>query len=157
HRPFPMASGEMDSSQFTHFLTEVFRNPAGFSQDGSIHFICMDWRHIGELMVAGTGAYDELKNLCVWVKDNAGMGSLYRSQHELVCVFKHGRNGNRYIVQRGRFGRNRSNVWCYPGAHSFARNREEDNPLALHPTVKPVAMVADVIFDCSARGDIVLD
>jgi DNA modification methylase len=157
HRPFPMASGEMDSPQFTSFLRQCFHNLAAFSGGGSIHFICMDWRHIEELMAAGREVYSELKNLCIWVKDNAGMGSLYRSRHELIFVFKHGRNGHRNNVQLGRFGRNRSNVWSYPGANSFARNREEGNPCALHPTVKPVAMVADAIFDCSARGDIVLD
>ncbi len=147
----------MDSPQFTGFLRQAFQNLAAFSGGGSIHFICMDWRHIEELMAAGREVYSELKNLCVWVKDNAGMGSLYRSRHELIFVFKHGRNGHRNNVQLGRFGRNRSNVWTYPGANSFARNREDDNPLALHPTVKPVAMVADAIFDCSARGEIVLD
>ena len=157
HRPFPMASGEMDSSEFTAFLSEAFRNLAAFSIAGSIHFVCMDWRHIEELLAAGRAAYGELKNLCVWVKDNAGMGSLYRSQHELVFVFKHGHNGHRNNVQLGRFGRNRSNIWRYPGANSFARCGEEGNLLALHPTVKPVAMVADAILDCSARGDIVLD
>jgi DNA modification methylase len=157
HRPFPMASGEMDSSEFTAFLSEAFRNLAAFSIAASIHFVCMDWRHIEELLAAGRAAYGELKNLCVWVKDNAGMGSLYRSQHELVFVFKHGHNGHRNNVQLGRFGRNRSNIWRYPGANSFARCGEEGNLLALHPTVKPVAMVADAILDCSARGDIVLD
>src|SRR6516164_15778 len=99
----------------------------------------------------------KLKNLCVWIKDNGGMGSLYRSRHELIFVFKHGRNGHRNNVQLGRFGRNRSNVWHYPGANSFARHGEEGNLLALHPTVKPVALVADAILDGSARGDIVLD
>jgi DNA modification methylase len=157
HRPFLMASGEMDSSEFTAFLSEAFRNLAAFSVAGSIHFVCMDWRHIEELLAAGRTAYGEPKNLCVWVKDNAGMGSLYRSQHELVFVFKHGHNGHRNNVQLGRFGRNRSNIWRYPGANSFARCGEEGNLLALHPTVKPVAMVADAILDCSARGDIVLD
>ena len=157
HRPFPMASGEMDRSEFTAFLGEAFRNLAAFSGDGSLHFVCMDWRHVEELLAAGRDAYGELKNLCVWVKDNAGMGSLYRSQHELVFVFKHGRNGHRNNVQLGQFGRNRSNVWSYPGANSFARCGEEGNLLVLHPTVKPVAMVADAILDCSARGDIVLD
>ena len=117
----------------------------------------MDWRHLGELLAAGRDAYGELKNLCVWVKDNAGMGSLYRSQHELVFVFKHGRKGHRNNVQLGQFGRNRSNVWRYPGANSFARGGEEGNLLALHPTVKPAAMVADAILDCSARGEVVLD
>jgi hypothetical protein len=157
HRPFLMASGEMDSSEFTAFLGEAFRNLAAFSVAGSIHFVCMDWRHMEELLAAGRATYGELKNLCVWVKDNAGMGSLYRSQHELVFVFKHGHNGHRNNVQLGRFGRNRSNIWRYPGANSFARCGEEGNLLALHPTVKPVAMVADAILDCSARGEIVLD
>lgn len=157
HRPFPMASGEMDAGEFTAFLRQAFRNLADFSVNGSLHYICMDWRHIGELLGAGREVYGELKNLCVWVKDNGGMGSLYRSQHELVFVFKHGRNGHRNNVQLGQFGRNRSNVWNYPGANSFARRGEEGNLLALHPTVKPVAMVADAILDCSARGDIVLD
>jgi DNA modification methylase len=157
HRPFPMASGEMDNVAFTAFLSQACRNLAAFSADGSIHFICMDWRHVEELLAAGREAYSELKNLCIWVKDNGGMGSLYRSQHELVFVFKRGHNGHRNNVQLGQFGRNRSNVWHYPGANSFARCGEEGNLLALHPTVKPVAMVADAILDCSARGDIVLD
>jgi DNA modification methylase len=157
HRPFPMASGEMDKPAFTAFLALACQNLAEFSTNGSIHFICMDWRHLYELLTAGQDVYDELKNLCVWVKDNGGMGSLYRSRHELVLVFKHGGNGHRNNVQLGQFGRNRSNVWHYPGANSFARFGEEGNPLALHPTVKPVAMVADAILDCSARGDIVLD
>jgi DNA modification methylase len=157
HRPFPMASGEMDKPAFTAFLAQACQNLAEFSTNGSIHFICMDWRHLYELLTAGQDVYDELKNLCVWVKDNGGMGSLYRSRHELVLVFKHGDNGHRNNVQLGQFGRNRSNVWHYPGANSFARFGEEGNLLALHPTVKPVAMVADAILDCSARGDIVLD
>jgi DNA modification methylase len=157
HRPFPMASGEMNKTEFTAFLGQAFRSLAAFSLDGSLHYICMDWRHLEELLAAGREAYSELKNLCVWVKDNGGMGSLYRSQHELVFVFKHGRSGHRNNIQLGQFGRNRSNVWRYPGANSFARSSEEGNLLALHPTVKPVAMVADAILDASARGDIVLD
>ena len=157
HRSFLMASGEMDRPGFTAFLSEAFRNLAAFSVDGSIHFVCMDWRHVEELLAAGREPYGEPKNLCVWVKDNAGMGSLYRSQHELVFVFKHGRQEHRNNVQLGRFGRNRSNIWRYPGANSFARCNEEGNLSALHPTVKPVAMVADAMLDCSARGDIVLD
>jgi DNA modification methylase len=157
HRPFPMASGEMDGAEFTAFLRQALGNLADVSVNGSLHYICMDWRHIGELLTAGRDVYDELKNLCVWVKDNGGMGSLYRSQHELVFVFKHGRKGHRNNVQLGQFGRNRSNIWNYPGANSFSRCGEEGNLLALHPTVKPMAMVADAILDCSARGDIVLD
>src|ERR1700731_3665167 len=157
HRPFPMASGEMTKIQFTAFLGQAFRSLAAFSLDGSLHYICMDWRHLEELLAAGREAYSELKNLCVWVKDNGGMGSPYRSQHELVFVFKHGRSGHRNNVQLGQFGRNRSNIWRYPGANSFARGGEEGNLLALHPTVKPVAMVADAILDASARSAIVLD
>ena len=125
HRPFPMASGEMTSTQFTAFLGPAFRNLTAFSIDGSLHYVCMDWRHLGELLAAGREAYDELKNICVWVKDSAGMGSLYRSQHEFVFVFKHGRDGHRNNIQLGQFGRNRSNVWRYPGANSFARCGEE--------------------------------
>src|SRR5215472_12506656 len=157
HRPFPMASGEMDPAEFTAFLAEAFGNLAALSIDGSIHFICMDWRHLEELLSASRNAYSGILNLCVWTKTNRGMGSFYRSQHELVFVFKHGRRGHRNNVQLGRFGRNRSNVWTYPGANSFARRGEDSNLLELHPTVKPVAMVADAILDCSARGDIVLD
>jgi DNA modification methylase len=157
HRPFPMASGEMDKTEFTAFLGRALRNLAAFSAAGSLHYICMDWRHLDELLIAGTEAYGELKNLCVWVKDNAGMGSLYRSQHELVFVFKERGGAHRNNVQLGQFGRNRSNVWNYPGANSFARSGAEGNLLALHPTVKPVAMVADAILDCTERGGIVLD
>jgi DNA modification methylase len=122
-----------------------------------LHYVCMDWRHLDEVLAAGREVYGELKNVCVWVKNNAGMGSLYRSQHEFVLVFKQGRRSHRNNVQLGQFGRNRSNVWHYPGANSFARCGGEDNLLALHPTVKPAAMVADAILDCTARGDIVLD
>jgi DNA modification methylase len=117
----------------------------------------MDWRHMGELLAAGKRVYSELKNMCVWVKHNAGMGSFYRSQHELVFVFKHGRHPHRNNVELGRFGRHRSNVWTYRGLNSFGRGTDEGNLLDLHPTVKPVAMVADAILDCSARGEVVLD
>src|SRR5205823_11428264 len=130
---------------------------AASSSDGALTYICMDWRHIDDLMTAAREVYGELKNLCVWTKHNAGMGSLYRSQHELVFLFKSGRGAHRNNVQLGRFGRNRSNVWRYPGVNSFARGGAEGSLLALHPTVKPVAMIADAILDCSARGDIVLD
>src|SRR5438270_1548675 len=157
HRPFPMASGEMDRTEFTAFLGQVCRNLAAFSSDGALHYLCMDWRHIEELLAATRDIYGEVKNLCIWVKDNGGMGSLYRSRHELIFVFKLGQGSHRNNVQLGRFGRNRTNVWCYPGVNSFARTGAEGNLLALHPTVKPVAMVADAILDCSARGDIVLD
>ena len=158
HREFTMAAGEMSETEFISFLTRACSLMARFSIDGSIHFICMDWRHMAELIEAGRLAYTELKNLCVWAKDNAGMGSLYRSKHELVFVFKHGRATHRNNVDLGRNGRYRTNLWHYGGANSFSsRKTEEGNLLELHPTVKPVAMVADAILDCSARGDIVLD
>ena len=157
HRPFPMASGEMNSTEFTAFLGQACRNLAAFSCDGALTYLFMDWRHIGELLAAAGDVYGEVKNLCVWVKDNGGMGSLYRSRHELIFVFKQGSGSHRNNVQLGRFGRNRSNVWCYPGVNSFARQATEGNLLSLHPTVKPVAMIADALLDCSARGDIVLD
>jgi len=157
HREFVMASGEMSEAEFTRFLTDGLSLMAEHSARGSLHYICMDWRHLPELLYAGRVAYSELKNVCVWVKDNAGMGSFYRSQHELVCVFENGRGRYRNNVQLGRFGRSRSNVWNYPGANSFSRNSGEGDLLALHPTVKPVALVADAIMDCSARGDLVLD
>jgi DNA modification methylase len=154
HRPFPMASGEMDKAEFTAFLGQALRHLATFGVAGSLHYICMDWRHIEELLAAGAAAYGELKNLCIWVKDNAGMGSLYRSQHELVFVFKQRGGAHRNNIELGKFGRNRSNVWRYPGANSCGA---EGNLLALHPTVKPVALVADAILDCTERGGIVLD
>jgi DNA modification methylase len=157
HREFAMASGEMTPAEFTDFLASAFSRLAEHSQKGSLHYICMDWRHIEELVTAGKQVYSEMKNLCVWAKDNAGMGSLYRSQHELVFVFKNGEAPHRNNVQLGQFGRNRTNVWNYPGVNSFGRAGTEGNLLALHPTVKPVSMVADAIMDCTMRGDIVID
>jgi DNA modification methylase len=157
HKDFKMASGEMSPAEFTDFLSRICSLLASHSVDGSIHFVCMDWRHLGELIAAGKQAYSELKNVCVWTKDNAGMGSLYRSQHELVFVFKHGKESHRNNVQLGQYGRYRSNVWHYPGVNSFSRSTEEGNLLALHPTVKPVALVADAIMDCSGRAEIILD
>lgn len=156
HREFLMASGEMDEVEFTSFLMRAFTLLARHSADGSLHFICMDWRHMSELLSAGR-AYSELKNLCVWAKSNAGMGSLYRSQHEFIFVFKSGRAPHRNNVQLGQYGRHRSNLWSYPSASAFGRSGEEGKLMALHPTVKPVALVADAIMDCSARGEVVLD
>jgi len=157
HREFQMASGEMTSAEFTDFLTRACKLLGRFSAAGSIQYICMDWRHVPELLAAGRVVYSELKNICVWVKHNAGMGSFYRSQHEFVLVFKFGRAPHRNNIQLGQFGRHRSNVWRYPAVNSFSRTTDEGNLLALHPTVKPVALVADAIMDCTARGDIVLD
>lgn len=157
HREFAMASGEMTEAAFTEFLTSSLKLLAQNSTQGSIHFICMDWRHIMELSAAGRTVYRELKNLCVWTKHNAGMGSFYRSQHELVFVFKNGTATHQNNIQLGRFGRNRTNVWAYPGANSFGRGEGEGNPLEMHPTVKPVPLVADALLDASARREIVLD
>ena len=157
HRSFAMAAGEMSRPAFAVFLATGLRHLAAFCVSGALLFVCMDWRHIGELLAAGSEAESRLENLCVWVKDNAGMGSLYRSMHELVFVLRTGRSRHRNNVQLGRFGRNRTNVWHYRGVNSFGRETEEGSLLALHPTVKPVALVADAILDCTERGDIVLD
>ena len=157
HREFAMASGEMSEAEFIAFLTRALTLLVRFSTSGSVHFVCMDWRHMNELLDAGQRVYDELLNLCVWVKNNGGMGSLYRSQHELVFVFRNKAAPHRNNIQLGRYGRNRTNVWNYPGVNTLSRNGEEGNLLALHPTVKPVALVADALLDCSARGDLVLD
>lgn len=153
HREFAMASGEMSEAQFTGFLRTVFGLMAAASRDGAIHFVCMDWRHMGEVLEASKGVYAELKNLCVWNKDNAGMGSLYRSKHELVFVFKNGTAPHINHVELGSKGRYRTNVWDYPGVNTFSGQAA----LEMHPTVKPVALIADAIRDCSNRNALVLD
>ncbi|NKB59588.1 MAG: DNA methylase N-4 [Alphaproteobacteria bacterium] len=155
HDDFAMACGEMSESEFTGFLRTAFRHMADFSLDGSLHYLCMDWRHAFEILGAGRAIYREFKNLCVWNKNNGGMGSFYRSKHELVFVFKNGTATHINNVELGRYGRSRTNVWDYPGASSLAGGRGRD--LALHPTVKPVALVADAIHDASKRGGIILD
>ncbi len=156
HREFGMASGEMSEAEFTGFLKTTFELMCRHSSDGSIHTIFMDWRHLGEILAAGNTTYTEFMNLCVWAKHQAGMGSLYRSQHELALIFKNGKSPHQNNIQLGRFGRYRTNVWQYPGIQSM-RKGEEGDLLALHPTVKPVRMIADAILDVSKRGDIVLD
>ncbi|HOV04881.1 MAG TPA: site-specific DNA-methyltransferase, partial [Kaistiaceae bacterium] len=155
HRDFAMAAGEMSTSEFTAFLTETLGNAADGCRDGAIAFICMDWRHMGELLGAGKAVFSELKNLCVWNKSNGGMGTFYRSKHELVFVFKVGTAPHTNTFGLGETGRHRTNVWDYAGISSLGPERAES--LAMHPTVKPVALVADAIKDCSRRGDIVLD
>jgi DNA modification methylase len=157
HREFAMASGEMNEQQFSNFLAQSFALLARNSVNGSIHFCCMDWRHSGEILRAGNSVYTELKNVCVWVKSNAGMGSLYRSGHEFVFVFKSGRGAHQNNVELGKHGRDRSNVWPYSNANAFGRTSEEGPLFKLHPTVKPVRLVADALLDCSSRGDVVLD
>jgi hypothetical protein len=155
HREFAMASGEMSKQQFTAFLGLIFAQMAAVSLDGAIHFVCMDWRHLSEVLEASEPAYSELKNLCVWNKDNGGMGSFYRSKHELVFVFKVGKASHINTIELGRYGRYRTNVWDYAGVNSMRAGRLDE--LAMHPTVKPVALVTDAIKDCSRRGEIVLD
>ncbi|MEA3140183.1 MAG: hypothetical protein QOK23_2352 [Gammaproteobacteria bacterium] len=155
HREFAQASGEKTSAQFVKFLDDSLGLLAEHSMDGSIHFVCTDWRHLDEMLTAGRRAYRELKNVVVWAKTNAGMGSFYRSQHELILVWKHGRSKHINNIELGKHGRSRSNVWTYAGANTFSAERLTD--LAMHPTVKPVALVADAILDCSRRGDLVLD
>jgi hypothetical protein len=154
HKNFVMGCGEMSSDQFTAFLSRIFSLFARYSVDGAIHYIAMDWRHLSEVLTAGGQVYTELKNLCVWVKNHTGMGAFYRSRHELILVYKHGRAPHRNNILLGKFGRDRTNVWPYPSPRTPS---EEGNLLALHPTIKPVRLVADAILDCTARGDIVLD
>jgi DNA modification methylase len=155
HREFAMASGEMSKAAFTAFLSSSLGATAKACRDGAIAFVCMDWRHIGELTAAAEGVFSELKNLCVWNKTNGGMGAFYRSKHELVFVYKVGSAAHTNTFGLGETGRPRTNVWDYPGISSLSATRADD--LSMHPTVKPVALVADAIRDCSRRGEIVLD
>ncbi|WP_282168759.1 site-specific DNA-methyltransferase [Ruegeria atlantica] len=155
HREFAMASGEMSNSEFRVFLSGVVTRLFDCLPDGSIAMICMDWRHIEELIAAGKAGGLDLINLCVWNKTNGGMGSLYRSKHELVAIFKKPGASHINNVELGKHGRNRTNVWDYAGVNSFGAGREAD--LADHPTVKPTALMADAMMDVSHRGDVVLD
>jgi DNA modification methylase len=155
HREFVAASGEMSREEFEKFLVACLSLGAKHSADGSIHFVFMDWRHCGEMLAAGEQVFDELKNLVVWVKTNPGQGTFYRSQHELIFVFKKGGAAHINNFELGQHGRSRANVWTYAGSNTFRAGRMDG--LSVHPTVKPVALVADAIRDCSRRGDIVLD
>jgi|SaaInlV_120m_DNA_3_1039746.scaffolds.fasta_scaffold00643_4 DNA modification methylase len=155
HAEFAMASGEMSSEEFTEFLRLAMSNMRVVSRDGAVHFICMDWRHLPELGLAAKDVYDKQLNLVVWNKTNGGMGSLYRSQHELIAVYRVGIASHQNNVQLGANGRYRTNVWTYAGQNSFGADRDED--LASHPTVKPIALVADALLDVTSRGDTVLD
>jgi DNA modification methylase len=157
HREFAMAAGEMTSVAYMKILTDAMRLMADNSRDGSLFYVCTDWRHIGVLLAAAANVFAEHLNICVWEKNNAGMGSLYRSQHEFVSVHKKGRVAHRNNIELGRHGRNRTNIWRYPAVNSFSRTSDEGNLLALHPTPKPVALVADAMLDTSARGDLVVD
>ena len=155
HREFAFASGEMSQGQFTTFLAETLGNIARVMRDGAIAYVCMDWRHMGELLAAGEQCFTELKNLVVWNKTNGGMGAFYRSKHELMFVFKQGTAAHTNSFGLGETGRYRTNVWDYAGISSIGASRSDE--LAMHPTVKPVALIADAIRDCSRRGEIVLD
>lgn len=152
HKEFGMASGEMTQSEFTSFLSQNFNLLKEYSRLGSLHYICMDWRHLEEISQAGH-IYDELKNVCVWNKSNAGMGSLYRSKHEMIFVFKNGTLPHINNVELGSNGRYRTNVWDYESVNTF-KNRDL---LKLHPTVKTVELIRDAILDASYRGNIILD
>jgi DNA modification methylase len=156
HREFAMASGEMSQADYTAFLTSALKSATAHTKGGALIYFCMDWRHLQETLSAGASSGCELINLCVWCKTNSGMGSLYRSGHELVFVFRNGSEQHQNNIQLGRFGRNRSSVWHYAAANSFAR-KGADRALDLHPTPKPIAMVADAILDSTMRGEIVLD
>jgi DNA modification methylase len=155
HSEFAMASGEMSSPDFVRFLGTVLDAAAAVSRDGAVHFVCMDWRHIGELLTAAKAIYGATLNLVVWAKTNAGQGSFYRSAHELIGVFRVGETAHLNNIELGRHGRSRSNVWHYAGVNGFRAGRMDE--LQSHPTAKPVALVADAIKDCTRRGDIVLD
>jgi len=154
HEDFAFASGEMSATEFTHFLQTSLTHLRDYSKDGSIHYVCIDWRHMQELLNAGNKVYQELKNVCIWNKQLPGMGSLYRSQHEMIFVFKNGNIPHKNNIELGKHGRNRSNIWDYPGVH-VSNSHSQD--LKLHPTVKPISLVKDAIIDCSNIGDIVLD
>lgn len=154
-REFVCASGEMSEQQYRKFLIDSLTETAAHMRDGAITYVCMDWRHLRAALDAGEQAYDELKNICVWRKTNQGQGSFYRNQHELVLVYKTGTATHVNTFELGQHGRTRTNVWTYPGANGFRKDREKD--LKLHPTVKPLALIADTIKDCSNHGDIILD
>ncbi|MBA3055498.1 MAG: DNA methylase N-4 [Sphingomonadales bacterium] len=155
HREFAMASGEMTAAAFRTFLTETLSACEQVSRNGAVHFVCMDWRHLDDLSAVGGEVYNALLNICVWNKSNAGMGSLYRSKHELVCVYRVGDMPHTNTVELGKHGRNRTNVWDYASVNSLRGSRRGD--LDLHPTVKPVALVADAICDVTRQGELVLD
>jgi DNA modification methylase len=155
HREFAMAAGEMSHADFISFLTRTLGKAAKCCRDGSIAFVCMDWRHMAELLTAGREVFSELKNLCVWNKTNAGMGTFYRSKHELVFVFKIGSAPHTNTFGLGETGRYRTNVWDYAGVNCPSASRAEE--LEMHPTVKPVALIADAIRDCTRRGQTILD
>lgn len=160
HGNFAVAAGEMSSEEFAAFLATVFKRLCEFTVPGSIHYHFMDWRHMREVLLAGDECYTELKNICVWTKDRAGMGSFYRSQHEMVLVFKNGKAAHRNHFQLGQHGRMRSNVWAFPSVRSHSSefgDKNNQEALEIHPTIKPVKLIEEALLDCSRRKEIVLD
>jgi DNA modification methylase len=155
HGEFVQASGELSDDEFVDFLSAFVRCLAQYSADGSLHYLCIDWRHLHVLEGVCHRYFSRQLNLCVWVKSNGGMGSHYRSRHELVLVFKNGTASHINNVQLGSFGRNRTNVWEYDGCSTGTKDRRTD--LNLHPTVKPAEMIADAIKDSSHLGGLILD
>jgi DNA modification methylase len=155
HQEFAFASGEMSPREYCEFLENSLANAARASTDGAVHYVCHDWRHVREVGEAASKIYGAMLNLCVWGKTNAGQGSFYRSAHELIGVYRVGASNHQNNIELGKHGRNRSNLWIYSGINSFGTGRME--ALGMHPTVKPVALVADAIRDCTTKGDLVLD
>jgi DNA modification methylase len=155
HSEFAMASGETSSVEYMGFLRTTLDAAASVSRDGAVQYVCTDWRHISELLAAAKFVYGDAINVAVWVKSNAGQGSFYHSQHELIGVFRVGEVPHLNNIELGRHGRSRSNVWHYAGVNAFRAGRMEE--LLSRPSVKPVALVADAIKGCTRRGDIVLD
>jgi DNA modification methylase len=155
HAEFRMASGEMSRPEYVNFLVAGLGNSSRVSRNGAVHFVCCDWRHVTDIIEAGRLVYDEVLNIVVWVKSNAGQGSFYRSKHEFIIVFRVGKGPHLNNIELGRHGRSRSNVWNYPGVNAFRAGRMEE--LRSHPTAKPVALIADALRDCTRRGDVVLD
>ena len=155
HPEFAQASGEMKPEDFINFLNTVTKNLKNFSKSGSIHYLFMDWKHLFELQIATKDVYEKLLNICVWDKGKGGMGSFYRSQHEFCLVYENGTGSHKNNIQLGKNGRNRSNIWQYPGMNSGTSQAKTLSNL--HPTVKPVSMLVDILLDASDFGDIVLD
>jgi DNA modification methylase len=155
HKDFAMASGEMSEAEYRAFLEASLAAATAVSREGAVHFLSTDWRQFGLMHAVVSDVYSALINLCVWVKSNAGMGSLYRSAHELILVARVGSARHFNAIQLGRHGRHRTNVWDYASVTSPKGGRRDD--LELHPTTKPVALVADAILDVSKRGAVVLD
>ncbi len=155
HSEFAMASGEMSSADYVRFLDVTLNAAASVSREGALHYVCTDWRHIAELLAAAKPVYGDTINIAVWVKSNAGQGSFYRSQYELVGIFRVGQASHLNNIELGRHGRSRTNVWHYAGVNSFRAGRMDE--LRSHPSAKPVALVADALKDCTRRGDVVLD